>query len=149
MSCCNLQPQSACLSPKPSLGFSQPRYSRQQEPGKSHNLAALQQREHAGQATEVWAVRGCGSARMGLLDKFRRTEAPTAAQGEIPSADLGASSSGPQQGPSLPGQDLLDSASISGSAEFSATPEISGRFYNPYEGLNASLDGRARMPYRS
>lgn len=92
---------------------------------------------------------------MGLFDRLKRPADTPASSSQRPESeaagpDLSASPSA--QAPSVsgvPGQDLLDSATISPTSEFAGAPEVSGRFYNPYEGLNQSLDSRgARAPYR-
>ena len=91
---------------------------------------------------------------MGLFDslKSRRADpSPSAAQSEIPDLNAGTTGAPSASQPSVPGSDLLDSASITSSSAFPGSPEPSGtgRFYNPYEGLNQSLDGRGpRVPYR-
>ena len=92
---------------------------------------------------------------MGLFDRLKRPADTPASSSQRPESEAARPdlSAGPSaQAPSIsgvPGQDLLDSATISPTSEFAGAPEVSGRFYNPYEGLNQSLDSRgARAPYR-
>ena len=91
---------------------------------------------------------------MGLFDKLRRSDtSPSGSQSEVATPDLssspGSSGASASSAGSVPGTDLLDSATITSTSEFTGAPGVSGRFYNPYEGLNQSLEGRgSRTPYR-
>ena len=84
---------------------------------------------------------------MGIFDRFRgrdtsASQSQTGAS-ELPSEGL---TSAQASHPSIP--ELLEVPSLSSSTDQEA-PGSSGRFYNPYEGLNTAVDGRSlRTPYK-
>ncbi|KAK9806040.1 hypothetical protein WJX73_007910 [Symbiochloris irregularis] len=78
---------------------------------------------------------------MGLLDRLRGKDSsppPASAAADLPSEAL-------QSPAQQPATEILDVPSL-GSSPDQGPPGSSGRFYNPYEGLNTAVDGRSLRP---
>ena len=82
---------------------------------------------------------------MGIFDRLRGKDssAPSSSGAELPSEALSSAQPSQQSAP-----ELLDLPSLGSSGDQDA-PGSTGRFYNPYEGLNTAVDGRSlKAAYR-
>lgn len=77
---------------------------------------------------------------MGIFDRFRAKDSPPASSSgaELPSDGLL-----PAQPSQAPVPELLDVPSLGSGSDQGGAASSSGRFYNPYEGLNTAVDGRS------